>query len=74
MGFKKADLMFSVDRRSVRVVMHDAEVIPDSPLIDCCSRLRDQFGSAHGLAIPKGGAVQGELGALGAARVCWILV
>lgn len=54
--------------------MHDAEVIPDCYLIDCCRGLGDKLGSTHGLAIPEGGAVQGELGALGAACVCWILV
>jgi hypothetical protein len=54
--------------------MHDTEVVPDSSLVDCCSSLWDQFGSAHGLAIPEGSAVQGELGTLRAARVCWILV
>jgi hypothetical protein len=74
MGLEEADLMFSVDGRGISHVVHDAEVIPDSSLVDCCSRLGNQFSSAHGLAIPEGGGIQGELGAMGAARVGGILV
>jgi hypothetical protein len=74
MGLEEADLMFPVDAGSIGHIMHDAEMIPNCSLVDCCSRLGDQFGSAHVLAIPVRSGVQGELGADGAARIGWVLV
>ncbi len=74
MGFEEADLMFSVYRRSIGVIMHDTEVVPHRPLVDCCGGLRDQFRAAHSLAVPEGGAVQAELGTLRAACICGVLV
>jgi hypothetical protein len=52
MGFEETDLVFSVNAGSIGHIMHDAEMIPNCSLVDCCSRLGDQFGSAHVLAIP----------------------
>jgi hypothetical protein len=50
------------------------EVVPYSSLIDCCCCLGNQFRSAHGLAIPKRGAIQGEFGSLGTTCIGRILV
>ena len=66
--------MFSIDTGSVGHIMHDAEMIPYCSLVDCCSRLGDQFGSAHVLAIPIGSRIQSELGADGAARIGRVLI
>lgn len=74
MGLEEADLVFSVDGRRVGSVVHDAEMIPHCAFVDCCSCLGDELGSTHGLAIPEGGAVQSELGALGATCIGGVLV
>jgi hypothetical protein len=74
MGLEEADLVFSVDAGSIGHVMHDAEMIPNCSLVDCCNRLGDPFGSAHVLAIPISSRVQSELGADGAARIGGVLV
>lgn len=74
MRLEEANLVFSVDARSIGHIMHDAEMIPHCSLVDCCSRLGDQFGSAHVLAIPISSRVQCELGADGAARIGGVFV
>src|SRR5450756_82039 len=71
---EEADLMLSVDGRGIGFFVHNTEVIPDRSLVDCCCCLGDQFRSAHGLAVPEGSAIQGELGALSAACIGGVLV
>jgi len=74
MGLEETDLVFSVNAGSIGHIMHDAEMIPYCSLVDCCSRLGDQLGSAHVLTIPISSRVQRELGADGAACIGRVLV
>ncbi len=74
MGLEEANLVFPVDARSIGHIMHDAEMIPNCSIVDCCTRLGDQFCSAHVLPIPISSRVQGELGTDRTARIGGILV
>jgi len=57
MRLEETDLMFSIDGRRVGGAVHDAEMIPDSSLVDGCCGLGDELGSTHCLTVPKGSAV-----------------
>jgi hypothetical protein len=57
MGLEETNLVLSVDGGSVFCIIHDAEMVLHSSLVDCCCGLRDELGSAHGLAVLEGGAV-----------------
>lgn len=74
MRFKEVDLMLPIYARRVDRRLHHAEMIPHLPGIDRSSRLRDQLGSSHCLAIPVRGAIERDLDSLVASRVRGILV
>ena len=73
-ALEEANLVLAVDRGGVGGAAHHAEVVELLALVDALGSLRDQLGAAHGLAVPEGGGVEGELGTLLGARVVGILV
>lgn len=56
--------MLTIHARRIGPVAHHTEVVVDFALVDGRGGLRDQLDASHGLAIPVGGAIEGELGAL----------
>ena len=63
-ALEEADLVLAVDAGRVGVLAHHAEVVVDLAAVDGRLGLRDELGAAHVLAVPEGGAVEREPGAL----------
>lgn len=74
MALKKVDLMLAEDTGRIGAVAHHAEVVVNLALVDGRRGLRDQLDAPHRLAVPVGGAVERELGALLGHGVGWVLV
>lgn len=63
-ALKEINLVLTIHTRRVGPIAHHAEMVVDFALIDSRGGLWDQLDASHGLAIPVGGAVEGEFGAL----------
>ena len=74
MALEEADLVLAVDAGRVNVLAHDAKVVKHLARGNCRFRLRDQLDAPHVLAVPEGGAVERELGALLGDGVVGVLV
>ena len=72
-ALEEGDLVFVGGTGHVGATSLDAEVVVHSAAVDGCFGLRDQLGAPH-VAVPFGGAVNGDLGALLGRRVAGILV
>lgn len=72
-ALEEADLVFVGGARHVGTAALDAEVVVYRAAVDCGLGLRDQFCAPH-VAVPFGGAVDGDLGALLGVCVASVLV
>lgn len=66
-------MFFACAGRVGRGMLH-AEMIEDFSLVDGGGGLGDQFGAAHGLAVPVAGAIESDFDAVGAAGVGRVFV
>lgn len=72
-ALEEGDLVLAGKGRGVGVLAHEREVVEDLALVDGGRGLGDQLGTAHGLAVPEGRLVEGDLGTLAGARVGRVL-
>lgn len=73
MAFEKGNLMFVRGGRGVLGGCLNREVVEEFALVDSSGRLRDKLSPQHGLAIPFGCTVNGNLDTLLRASVGWVL-
>jgi hypothetical protein len=72
-ALEKADLVFVRGAGDVGAAAFDTEVVVHCAAVDCCFGLRDQLCAPH-VAVPFGGAVDGDFGALLGVCVAGVLV
>lgn len=72
-ALEESDLVFVCSTGHVGAAALDAEVVVHGAAIDGCFGLRDQLCAPH-VAVPLGGAVDGDLGALFGGRIAGILI
>lgn len=73
-GLEETDLVLLGLRRGVGGRVLQGEVVVDLAGVDGSGRLGDEFGPAHGLALPVAGVVDGDLGTILAGGVGRVLV
>jgi hypothetical protein len=72
--FEEGDLVLAVLGGRVGIRAHHAEVVVDCACGNGSRRLWDQLSPSHGLAVPVGGAVEGDFDALRTACVGGVFV
>lgn len=63
-ALKEINLVLAIHAGRVGPIAHHAKVVIDLALVDGRGRLRDQLDASHVLAVPVGGAIEREFGAL----------
>lgn len=74
MTLEEGDLMFSVNTWGVGCGMHHTEMVVDLSASNSSLGLGNQLGTTHGLPVPEGGFVDGNLCSEGGSGVGGVLV